>query len=288
MSYLHIQNLYKSREILEFRKCYAMEKIHGTSAHIAWKDSQVEFFSGGCKYEEFVKLFNLENLVAKFTELGHPQVIVFGEAYGGKMQSMKASYGIHLKFVVFEVKIGDSWLAVPQAESVAIQLGLDFVPWREISTELSSIDAEKDSDSVQAVKCGCGEGKKREGIVLRPLFECHLNNGERVIAKHKREDFVETKTPRPLDKDKFEVLTRAEEIATEWVTEMRLTHVLDGFPGAGIEQTGDIIKAMLEDVLREGVGEIEESKDMRIAVSRHTVLMFKRRISNELQKSEEV
>jgi intein/homing endonuclease len=29
MSYLHINNLYKDREILLFKECYAMEKIHG-------------------------------------------------------------------------------------------------------------------------------------------------------------------------------------------------------------------------------------------------------------------
>jgi hypothetical protein len=32
MAYLHIENLYKARDIMLFRECYAMEKIHGTSA----------------------------------------------------------------------------------------------------------------------------------------------------------------------------------------------------------------------------------------------------------------
>ena len=34
MSYLHIQNLYKDPRILMLREVYALEKIHGTSAHI--------------------------------------------------------------------------------------------------------------------------------------------------------------------------------------------------------------------------------------------------------------
>lgn len=52
MAYLHIENLYKARDIMLFRECYAMEKIHGTSAHVGWNGS-LYFFSGGgrCAYE---------------------------------------------------------------------------------------------------------------------------------------------------------------------------------------------------------------------------------------------
>lgn len=35
MGYLHIDNLYKAQEILAFRTCFALEKIHGTSANVA-------------------------------------------------------------------------------------------------------------------------------------------------------------------------------------------------------------------------------------------------------------
>ena len=77
---------------------------------------------------------------------------------------------------------------------------------------------------------------------------------------------------------KFEVLQKAKEIADEWVTEMRLTHVLDAFPDADITKTGMIIKAMVEDVLREAKGEIVESGEVKQAISRTTALMFKRRI----------
>ena len=34
MAYLHIDNLYKNQEILMFKECYALEKIHGTSGTI--------------------------------------------------------------------------------------------------------------------------------------------------------------------------------------------------------------------------------------------------------------
>ena len=47
MGYAHIDNLYKEQTILMFRECYALEKIHGTSAHISWKGKQLWLSSGG-------------------------------------------------------------------------------------------------------------------------------------------------------------------------------------------------------------------------------------------------
>src|SRR4051812_35507155 len=105
MGYLHIDNLYKAQEILEFKRVYALEKIHGTSAHVAWKDGQIRFFSGGEKHETFVKVFDVQALEQKFAErFGETgDVTVYGEAYGGKCQHMSATYGPAMKFVAFDV-----------------------------------------------------------------------------------------------------------------------------------------------------------------------------------------
>ena len=53
MAYLHIDNLYKNQEILMFKECYALEKIHGTSAHVGFKEGAIHFFSGGENHERF-------------------------------------------------------------------------------------------------------------------------------------------------------------------------------------------------------------------------------------------
>lgn len=283
MSYMHIGNLYKERDILAFRRCFAMEKIHGTSAHVGWKGGALTFFAGGADHAAFVALFDQEALKARFAESGVPEVTVYGEAYGGKMQGMRDTYGPDLRFVVFEVKIGDCFLDVPRAEKYALALGLDFVPYREIPTDLDALDAERDSPSVQAQKNGCGDDKPREGIVLRPPFEVVKNNGGRVIAKHKREVFRETKGPRPANNEKLAVLADAQAIADEWVTEMRLTHVLDAFPDAQIEQTGAVIKAMVEDVAREAEGEVVLTREANAAIGKATALMFKRRLQEALR-----
>jgi hypothetical protein len=292
MSYAKIPNLYKEQTILMFKECFALEKIHGTSAHIAWSGDEDErtsppkltFYSGGEKHDKFVALFDQEKLVQAFQEMGHSGMVVYGEAYGGKQQGMSKTYGADLKFVVFDVLV-EGWLSVPSAESVAQKLGLEFVHYVRIPTDLASIDAERDAPSIQARRNGILEDKNREGVVLRPIVEVRLSDGERVICKHKREEERETKTPREvMDPAKLNVLIAAEEIANEWVVPNRLQHVLNKMPGANIEQMRDVINAMVQDVLVEGAGEIVDSKEARAAISKKTAILFKQYLKNSLKE----
>jgi len=273
MGYRHIDNLYKYQDILLFKEVYACEKIHGTSSHISWKDGQVHLSPGGCKMSTFETIFDLDDLRERFIELGHDPVVVFGEQYGGKMQKMSDTYGKEPRFVAFEVKIGPTWLRVPDADDVAQKLGLEFVHYVKIPTTMEAIDAERDADSVQAIRNGMGPGKMREGVVLRPLVEVRNNRGERIMAKHKRDDFRETATPRKVG-DPLKRLA-GEKAAREWVTNMRMEHVLDKIPGEKTPQrTGEVIKAMLEDVIREGGEEVVDNKNTRKAISSAAAKMY--------------
>lgn len=280
MSYLHIPNLYKDQTILMFRECYALEKVHGTSAHITWANGKISYFSGGEPHDRFVRLFGLVNLDAGFQAVGQLDVTVYGEAYGGKQQGMRETYGEDLRFIVFDVKIGDRWLAVPQMVQVADALGLEVVPWEKTSTDLAVLDAIRDRPSEVAVRRGVSAARPREGIVLRPLIELTTNAGDRIIAKHKGAAFEERKTPpRVTSPEQLAVIAAAQAIADEWVTEMRLTHVLDKLPqDIGIERTPDVIKAMVDDVYREAVGEIIQSRDAEQAIRRKAAAMFKARL----------
>ena len=78
-----------------------------------------------------------------------------------------------------------------------------------------------------------------------------------------------------VDPSRLEVLTQATAIAEEWVTPTRLKHVLDKLDQPGVERTGEVIRAMTEDVLREGQGEIEDSKDAWQAIGRRTAELFR-------------
>lgn len=284
MGYMHINNLYKDQRILSFKRCYALEKVHGTSAHIAWDGISLRFFSGGESDEKFVKIFDHESLELAFRNLGHDKVTIFGEAYGGKCQGMRQTYGESLRFIGFDVQVGENWLAVPDMDQVIASLGIEVVPWREVSTDLAELDAERDRPSEVAVRRGIVEPRTREGVVLRPPFEVRTNNGERVMAKHKGAKFEERATPQKVvDPSKLQVLTEASAIATEWVTPMRLSHVLDKMPGADITKTPQVIAAMIEDVYREAAGEIVESKEVRAAIGKRTADLFKQRLGDALR-----
>lgn len=216
--------------------------------------------------------------------MGDEDVTIYGEAYGGKMQAMSGTYGKELKFVVFDVKIRDVWLSVPQAHDFATGLGLEFVHYVKIPATVEAVNAERDADSVQAIRNGVGLGKKREGVVLRPLIELRKNNDERLIVKHKGDDFKETKTSREIDPEKMKVLEEAGAVADEWVTAMRLEHVLDKIPQPwDIKQTPLVINAMIEDVVREGSGEFVDTPNVRKAIGKKAAEMFRNHFKKQLQ-----
>jgi hypothetical protein len=289
MGYLHIDNLYKDQTILIFKECYALEKIHGTSAHLSWncKEKKVKYFSGGESNERFVKVFDNDFLINKFSELFiDSNAVVYGEAYGGKQQGMSNTYGKELKFVAFDVSVNDLWLEVPKAENVCNALNIEFVEYVKVPTDLEALNAERGKPSTQAKRNGIEDDKIREGVVLRPLVEFIMKNGSRVIAKHKRDEFKETKTPREVSPEQFKILEDAKSIAEEWVTEIRLKHVLDKLPqGINIESTKLVIEAMVEDVYREAKGEIVESKDVTKFIGSRAAQLFKQKLQSQLSNN---
>lgn len=312
MGYRHIDNLYKNQTILLFRECYALEKVHGTSAHVSLSivrdaqgvaqkvsggdvvlesndvpDVKVTFFSGGASHMQFIELFDVEDLKKRFREIGAEEMTIYGEAYGGKMQGMRATYGDKLLFIAFEVEMGGKFLGVESADMMVQKMGLEFVPYRKISTDLASLDAERDAPSRVAVRRGITEPRPAEGVVLRPPIEIGYDGGKsgnfgRIIVKHKRPEFSEraSKKDTVVDPGKLEVLTKAQDIATEWVTPMRLEHVLDKLKGTlgrepVTEDTRLVIDAMVEDVTREAKDEIVASKEAIKAISSATAKLFK-------------
>lgn len=296
MGYAHIDDLYKNQDILLFCRCWALEKVHGTSAHVTYhavggprigggRGPELSYFSGGESHDRFVALFNDDDLTARFASLGHHEVTIYGEAYGGRCRGMRATYGDELRFIAFDVRVGSSpafstgeaWLSVPDAAQVVAALGLEFVPYVEVSTDLAELDRVRDAPSVVAQRRGCGDDKAREGVVLRPPIEVTLNGNHRVVAKHKRETFSERATPQKIvDAAKLAVLAEASAIAQERVTPMRLAHVLDKLPRPlDIRATPQVIAAMVGDVYREAVGEVVESRDATIAIGRRTAALFR-------------
>jgi len=303
MGYMHINNLYKDQTVLMFKELYALEKLHGTSANLSYhKNPEVKFtdpgttsqfratvknspscvvtmFSGGASIVLFEQLVNMQDFANACDAMNIESMVVHGELYGGSQQKQAYRYGPDLKFGVFDININGTWLTVPDAADVAAKLGLEFVHYDKIPGTPEACDEARDKKSVQAYRNGMGMDKFMEGVVLRPLTEVTDSRGNRVMAKHKRPEERETATDRKVeDPAKLAVLSDALEIANEWVTETRLDHVLDKIPGAGLRETGQVLKAMLEDVFREAGLEIIDTKEARDAITTKTRMMFHARV----------
>jgi hypothetical protein len=284
MGYMHIDNYHKDPKISLFKEAWALEKLHGTSAHITWKNNQVVYFSGGEKYSNFIALFDDAKLTEKFKEFPQDEITIYGEAYGGKQQGQSWRYGKELKFCAFDVQIGDHWLDVPSAERFVQNFGIEFVAYKKIATDIESLDAARDAPSEQAKRNGIEGDKPMEGIVLRPLIEMRTSAEKRVICKHKRAEEQETRTPKtPLTEEEKKAIAETNLVLDTWVTPLRLDHVLDKLKIDGqdvpFERTGEVIKSMVEDVCREGEGEFIETKEVRKAIGTRTVSLFKKRLA---------
>jgi len=283
--------LHRDTTIIDiFKDVYATEKIHGTSAWITLRDGSLHFHGGGIKHDTFKALFDEEELLAKFEEIGHPDVKIHGEAYGGKCQRMSNVYGKDLKFIVFEVKIGDHWLDVEKACHVATRMGFEFVHWVKGPATLEFVNKWRDAPSEQARRNGMGNNHTREGIVIRPPIEVRTNNGERLLAKHKHPDFRETRTVREVSPIKKLKMFAANAVAEEYVVPMRLDHVLDKLMADEMAKnpdldrldmtyTGQVVRRMIDDIKVEEGDDIKWSPEIQKAIGKRTTMMFKQRVT---------
>jgi hypothetical protein len=114
---------------------------------------------------------------------------LYGEGYGARIQKGGGNYRGDTGFVLFDVKVGDSWLQRSAVEDVSAKLTLDVVP---------IIGRGSLSLMVEAANAGIRSrwgGFAAEGIVARPATELRGRNGKRIITKIKTKDFASTTPP---------------------------------------------------------------------------------------------
>jgi hypothetical protein len=297
MGYRKIPNLYRPEiaDILEEPKLYAMEKIHGTSAHIKYHaDGTLTFFAGGSNHQEFVNLFDQEKLLSVFKEVvGELEEVhecgyswtVYGEAYGGKINAQAWRYGKRLRFTGFDVlcmtpENEESWFNVPEAQQFVERLGLEFVHYEVVNSDLPTLDAARDKPSTQAKRNGSEGDQPTEGVVLRPLVEKPARNFDRMMAKHKRKEERETKTDFQPG-DKVAIYEAAQAIAQEWVTEERLNHVIQKVclvDAPSVKHFQGIVNGMVDDVITEGGEMLVDTPEARKAIGAKASKLFKKRL----------
>ena len=184
-------------EYLKNNKWVFTEKVDGTNIRVMWNGENVVFggktdnaqmptfllyklqslFEGTVKKQIFINQFNKDILIEK------PQVCLYGEGYGAKIQSGGKYIPDGVDFVLFDVKIGDMWLLREDVEEIAKIFNIKVVPIIGEGTL---------NECIELVKKGFNSqwgNFEAEGIVARPKVELRDRRGNRVIAKIKSRDF---------------------------------------------------------------------------------------------------
>ena len=117
------------------------------------------------------------------------EVTLYGEGYGAKIQKGGGLYVADggVSFILFDVRVGKTWLERESVESVASTLNIPHVPVLYRGTLL---------EAVGAVRCGflsrvADHARPAEGLVVRPSVGLMDRFGRRIIAKIKAVDFQE-------------------------------------------------------------------------------------------------
>lgn len=307
--YPHIENIDEVPAVFELPEVVVTEKVHGSAMRIGLIDGKVRI--GGRRLEfvdirpeskegqGFVSWVLDTGLDRKVSEAfaGH-DVILFGEWHGSGTPSKgwpQIQKGIrYLKgndFRIFDIKLDGAYLAQDEVPACAARVGLKAMPvlyrGRPDGEAFNSLI---DTMSRVGEENGIADPENTiEGIVVRPPEMQWDPKGGPVMAKYKVGKWAEraskAKHPKTPPKEK-PVIPGAKEFAEEFVTPVRLEHVLDQLREEGIpidvKSMGEVMKRMGQDIKREGASALAEAgiewKDASPFVTHLTKQLFSRHL----------
>lgn len=168
------------------------EKVDGTNIRVYWDGENVTY--GGRTdnaqipngvinrlNDLFYSVPQKLRLKEVFPEGG---VTFYGEGFGPKIQKGGENYGSDQDFVLFDVKIKDTYLERTNVWDVAGKIGLTHTPEYGQGTLMEAIESVR-----KGMKSTYGDFIA-EGLVLRPLSELNDRRGNRIITKIKHVDFL--------------------------------------------------------------------------------------------------
>ena len=178
-------------EFLKDNQWTFTEKVDGTNVRIIWNGHKVSF--GGRTDNSQMPMPLMERLKELFEgntneelfeqKFGETQVVFYGEGYGGNIQS-GSLYKQTQDFILFDVKVDETWLKRDDVEKIAQTFNLDVVPVILVGTIQEAVDLVK-TKPISPI----GEGKPSEGLVGVPNARLTDFRGNRVIVKIKACDF---------------------------------------------------------------------------------------------------
>ena len=187
-------------EYLKDCKWEATEKIDGTNMRVELgldnNDYEMHFKGRTDKaeipkhlLEKMHNLFDEDKLIDYFypedkNEI--PNITLYGEGYGMKIQKGGNYIKNDVDFILFDVRVGNWWLSREACEKIASDFNLKIVPIIGYMTLQEAIDFVK-----KGFKSTIAENKDydAEGLVLKTPYGLKLRNNERLITKIKTCDF---------------------------------------------------------------------------------------------------
>lgn len=115
-----------------------------------------------------------------------PEITLYGEGYGVKIQKGNNYIENDVNFILFDVKIDNWWLQRPALEEIAAKLNIPIVPIIGYGTLQEACDLVQ-----QGFKSTIAQNKNydAEGLVLKTKCGLLGRNGQRIITKIKTVDF---------------------------------------------------------------------------------------------------
>ncbi len=294
--YPHLEALYRVPELRHFRTVIATEKIHGTNARIGWIDGTLRVGGRNEELTETNTNFGLYNWVMANKDawierlretFDAANAVVYGEWYGPKIQK-GVNYGAEKQFRAFDVRVNDVLLDWDDYQAVCVRLNVSMAPlvYQGPYDENAFLDL-RHRISVVGQLAGVDDPENTwEGIVVRPPIMVRSKRGEWVMAKFKDEAFEERKSLKKTPLSPVDT-AEADAFAAEWVTPMRLEHVLQqareqGVAGDSMRDMGHVLRLMAEDVRRESGTADDLWQQVHKAVARDTKERFQERLLAEV------
>lgn len=202
--YPKIQSLFKrdqygnvtnqlTRPEFDLLRCWVVEeKLDGMNAKLIFSGDNISWGGKSEKSEipshvdERMAALSANSATAAFRmmeEFGTEELVLFGEAYGPKIQS-GGKYRDDVDFIVFDILADGKWLSVEEVTEACDRIGIDRVP---IIGAMGTYDVCRFVE--QGFNSQIGKQPQAEGIVARPPQPLYDRRGHRLMFKLKTEDF---------------------------------------------------------------------------------------------------
>lgn len=186
---------YRLPEFEAVNRWHVTEKIDGTNIRIAILPDGTVFY-GGRTDDAQVPPFLMEHLRSEYTldrlrhgiEPSDSVVTIYGEGYGPKIQGCGGNYRKgSVAFRMFDVRVGEWWLARGDMEAIANKCGIQTAPKIGVLTTEEAMRCVDECSRVAAIEGGNADFR-HEGIIARSEPLMLTRGGQRIMWKLKRKD----------------------------------------------------------------------------------------------------